>query len=290
MRDDDATQALREAYAVPTDFHIAVDAPTIRVWRGGLEAAVTQVATAPEGMPPADVAGRAPLGRIEAEGGALLVRPYRKGGLLRAVRGARFRGRLRPLDELVLHAALQEAGVPVLQVAGAVVQGDEGGWTGFLLTREEAGAVDLEAWLQGSDPAGGGAADPALTLQRAGAAVRALHDAGVAHADLHPKNLLVTGAGPVLVIDLDRAASGASPLADTPRVANLARFERSLAKHRLKGTVLTRWDAEAFYAGYAGRDGDGTAWAARARARRGSLTLRRLWWRVTGATRPEADA
>ena len=262
---------------MPAGFHLAVEAPTIRVWRDGLEAAVTQVATAPERMPTADVAGRAPLGRIEAEGGALLVRPYRKGGLLRAVRGARFRGRLRPLDELVLHAALQEAGVPVLQVAGAVVQGDEGGWTGFLLTREEAGAVDLEAWLQGGDPAGGGAADPALTLQRAGAAVRALHDAGVAHADLHPKNLLVTGAGPVLVIDLDRATAGAAPLDDAPRVANLARFERSLAKHRLKGTVLTRWDAEAFYAGYAGRDGDGAAWAARARARRGSLTLRRLW-------------
>lgn len=266
---------------MPADFDLVVEDGGVRVWRDDLAAAVQRVARDPDGLERAAVAGRAPLGRIEVPGRrALLVRPYRKGGMLRGVRGARFRGRLRPLDELVLHHALQHRGVGVLDVAGAVVRGDAGGWEGWLLTREEEGAYDLQAWLDGATVAGHD--DPGTTLERAGRVVRSLHDEGVAHPDLHPKNLLLTRAGAVLVLDLDRARMAHEALPTGARLANLARFERSLAKQRRAGRALRRWDPVAFYRGYGGAEGP--RWQRDALARLGSLRLRALWWRLSGAT------
>ena len=282
MRDDAAIRALPDDHAVPGDFRVAIEDGCILVWRDDLEAEVRRVAADPDALDVADVSGRAPLGRIEVPGQrALLVRPYRKGGMLRGVRGARFHGRLRPLDELTLHAELQQRGVGVLDVAGAVVRGDTSGWEGWLITREEADAVDLAAWLDGADTAGHD--DPATTLERAGRVVRELHDEGVAHPDLHPKNLLLTREGTVLVLDLDRAGMDHEPLPSRPRLANLARFERSLEKQREKGRALARWDGAAFYRGYGGEDGP--RWQADALARRGSLALRKLWWGIIGETR-----
>lgn len=282
MRDDAATRALLDDYALPPGCDLAVEPGLVLMWRDGLENEARRVAEDPEGLPRAGVAGRAPLGRIEVAGQrALLVRPYRKGGMLRGLRGERFRGRFRPLDEFALHLDLQNLGVDVLDAAGAVVRGDGHGWEGWLLTREEEGARDLEAWIDGADV--DGQADPASTLARAGRAVRALHDAGVAHPDLHPKNLLLTREGPVRVLDLDRARRESEALPDGRRLADLARFERSLAKQRLQGRALARWDAAAFYRGYAGEDGP--RWQADALARRGSLALRKLWWRLRGEIR-----
>lgn len=282
MRETEASHDLREAYALPAEFALAVEDRTVLAWRGESEAAVRRVAADPAGLPPADVAGRAPLGRLAPEQGPpILVRPYRKGGVWRWLRGRRFRGGFRPLTELALTAALEQQGVPVAHLVGAVVRGDTSGWDGWLLLREETGAQDLLAWSRGT---GGPAhADPAATLTRAGAAVRALHDAGVRHPDLHAKNLLVTVEGAVLVLDLDRATRASTPLPDAARVENLARFERFLAKQRLVGAELPRWDPTAFYAGYGRGEAAGSDWMARALARRGTLALRKLWWRLSGA-------
>ena len=269
---------------MPPAFELAAESGHVLLWRGDLEDAVRHVATAFADLPTGEAQGRAPLRRVEsASGEAYLVRPYRKGGLARGVRGERFRGRFRPLDEAVLHAELQAAGVPVLEVGGAVVLGDEASWDGFLLTREAVGAVDVDAWLEGRDA---GVHEGTSPLERAGAAVRALHEHGVEHADLHAKNLLLTPAGEVLVIDLDRARRHAAPLADEARVRNLARFERYLVKQRAKGRALARWTPAAFYRGYADGDDDaGQRWMARAVAQRGRLWWRSIWWRLSGQAR-----
>ena len=294
MDDPDAREALRAAYALPDWAHLVLEDGLVLAWRAApegdaqdAEAAVRRVAADPDALPRAEATGRAPLARLAREQGRpILVRPYRKGGMLRGLRGTRFRGRLRPLDELALHGALQARRVPVLEVTGAVVRGDEQGWEGFLLTREETGARDLGAWLDGADVAGHD--DPQETLARAGRAVRALHDAGVAHPDLHPGNLLLTTGGAVLVIDLDRARMGPAALAEDARLANLARLERWLVKQRRQGRSLPRWDPAPFYRGYAGDEAG--SWSRRALDRRGSLRLRALWWRLTGQTSGKAGA
>ena len=97
------------------------------------------------------------------------------------------------------------------------------GWRGFLLTREVEAAIDLEGFLY--DPARLPVIHAREALAEAGRSVRRLHDAGVSHADLHPKNLLLAGrTGEVLVIDLDRARAFDGALSDEERLGNLVRL------------------------------------------------------------------
>jgi hypothetical protein len=282
-----ASEALRQKYGVPDGIRLRVEAGEVLAWLPDHEAAVRHVAANPRDLPRSPYAGRAPLARL-AEGDLppLLVRTYRKGGVLRHVRGASFRGRLRPLEELVLLWRLGAAGVPVLDAVGAVVLRGRSGWRGFLLTREVPGSLDLEAWLHGM-PAPATEVAPAEILRRAGRSVRALHDAGVSHADLHPKNLLITPSGAVLVLDLDRAETTENRLDDERRLANFVRLGRAVEKHRLKGLTIGRREALRFLEGYAGDRAAAGTWLARIRQRLVlGLVVRRAWWRLTGEARP----
>ena len=119
------------------------------------------------------------------------------------------------------------ARVPVLDVVGAVVLRATTGWRGFLLSHEVRGAVDLQAFLYAPQAHAEWPVTEALAA--AGRAVRTLHDAGVSHADLHPKNLLLAGrTGEILVIDLDRARAFDGLLPDEERLTNLVRLGRAV--------------------------------------------------------------
>jgi hypothetical protein len=99
--------------------------------------------------------------------------------------------------------------------------------------------------------------------------------------------MLVTAAGDVLLLDLDRASRAAGPLDDRRRLANLVRLGRAVEKHRLKGLTTGRREALRFLEGYAGSRDAAQAWLARVRARLGrTLALRMLWWRLLGEARP----
>ncbi len=286
--------ALRRAYGLPDSIGLVADARQVLAWAAGYERAV-RAALAGADLAPTDHDGRGRLQRLAGPTGPLLVREYHKGGLLRAVRLGGFLGRLRPLDELVLTRRLHSVGVPVPEAVGCAVRRGPLGWRGALLTGEVAGAVDLLAWLYGAPtpaaPPGLRAPPPAVVLERAGRAVRRLHDAGVWHADLHPKNLLLTPGGRVLVLDLDKARDRGAPLGPEERLANLARLGRSLEKHRLKGLPTGRRVALRFLAGYAGDRRAAAAWLERLgpRIRRG-LWWRRLAWRLLGQARPARAA
>ncbi|MFO0932772.1 MAG: lipopolysaccharide kinase InaA family protein [Planctomycetota bacterium] len=278
--------ALRRAYGVPDAVRLRDDGAEVLAWVDGAEEPVRAVASRPDRLPPARVTGRAPLSRIESAVGPLFVREYRKGGLLRAVRGRRFRGRFRPLEELSLSRRLLAVRVPVLECVGAVVLRSLTGWRGFLLSKEVRGAVDLQTFLYA--PAAHAEWPVTDALAAAGAAVRALHDAGVSHADLHPKNLLLDAetAG-VRVLDLDRARAFDAPLTEAQRLDNLARLARSVEKHRLKGMAVGRRAALRFLRAYGGSPEAGDRWLERVRARlRPGLPWHVLWWRLSGQVRP----
>lgn len=281
---------LRRRYGVPESIRLRADAREVLAWVEGAEDAVRTVASNPDGLPLAPAAGRGVLRRFDAEIGPVFVREYRKGGLLRGVRGRRFRGRFRPLDELVLLRRLAATRVPVPEAVGAVVRLGPLGWRGFLLTKQVEAALDLEAFLY--DPSRLPVVYPREALADAGRAVRRLHDAGVSHADLHPKNLLIAGrTGEILVLDLDRARAFDGLLPDEERLANLVRLGRAVEKHRLRGMRVGRRAALRFLTGYAA---DPVAAArllerVRERLRRG-LSWRVLWWRLTGQARPRRHA
>jgi len=282
MDDPRATAELRRRYGVPETLRLRHDARETLAWVDGAEDAVRTVASEVDGLPFAPGMGRARLRRLASGLGPLVVREYRKGGMLRGVRGRRFRGRLRPLDELVLHRRLLGAQVPVVDALGAVALHGPTGWRGFLLMREVENAIDLETFLY--DPSVHPGIFPREATVEAGRAVRALHDAGVSHADLHPKNLLLEGrTGRVLVIDLDRARAHDGPLPEPVRLENLVRLGRAIEKHRLRGMRVGRRAALRFFAGYAGGAEAAGRWLERVRAQlRRGLSARIVWWRLTG--------
>ncbi len=290
MREPVTEAETRRRYGVPESVRLRVDAGSALAWVDGADQAVATVALDPDGL---DLGGPGPVGRgrlarLESPLGPLLVREARKGGLLRRVRGRTFLGRWRPLDELVLCRRLLSAGVPVADAVGAVVLRRGAGWRGFLLVREVQGGVDLEALLYGAAlprPWGRRA-----VLFEAGKAVRRLHDEGVFHADLHPKNLLVDATSRrVLVLDLDRAQARGGALDDEARARNLARLGRAVEKHRLRGMRTGRKDALRFLVGYAGDRTSADLWLSRVRARLTPLlAVKTRWWRLTGQASPRA--
>ena len=276
---------LRRLYGVPESIRMRVDKQEVLAFVEGAEDAVRTVATDPDGLPLASARGRGALRRFEAGAGPVFVREYRKGGILRHVRGRRFRGRLRPLDELVLLRRLLAARVPVPEAIGAVMTFGVFGWRGFLLTKEVESAVDLEAFLY--DPSVLSVVYPREALGDAGRAVRRLHDAGVSHADLHPKNLLLAGrTGEILVLDLDRARAYDGALPEEERLGNLVRLARSIEKHRRRGMRVGRREALRFLEGYAGDAEAAARLLARVRTQLGrGLSWHVLWWKLSGQLR-----
>jgi 3-deoxy-D-manno-octulosonic acid kinase len=225
---------------------------------------------AERGAGPASAAtGRASHARLRVEdaGGAagVIVRRYRHGGLLAPLTGDRFLSSARFTNEFELGRRAWAEGVPT---ARPVAVGWRGGLSkrGFIATLAIPGARDLlDLFVKP-------VAEPKrLAAARACAlAVRRMHDAGIDHADLHLKNLLV-GEGPggapgetAFVIDLDLARRGSGPLDGRARVSNLARLFRSAEKHRRAGLAIGDAEIEAFCEAYFGDDAGARATAHRA--------------------------
>ena len=175
-------------------------------------------------------------------GGSGVLRGYRHGGMFRAVTGCRFLGFPRPLAELTATEAARRAGVRVPEVlavwfryVGRVFH------EGWILTREIEGATDLMTALTGGDV-------PRGVFRALGEETRKMHDAGVWHADLHVKNVLLSGDG-VTIIDFDRARAG-SDVSRDDRVGNLLRFDRSVEKLGRSGVHVPSKDRMRFFHGY----------------------------------------
>lgn len=191
---------------------------------GGLERALAQSA-GPRGR------SRTALVSLPGRSERLHLRPVHHGGILRGLLRDRWLGLARPLAELRALAQLRARGVPVpvpVLVAARRVHGFQ---RIALATLHEEGALDGLALF--ARPLAAGARRSAA--RAAGDAVRALHDAGASHADLHLGNLLFRARGggfDAWVLDLDRARL-ARPPAARERMRELMRLKRSLVKHGL---------------------------------------------------------
>lgn len=191
-----------------------------------------------------------PFGVAVRGAGRVFVRQYLHGGALRKVTGDLYRGEGRFLGELDSLVAAAKANVPVPEALGVVSRpAGLGMRRGWLLAREVESSEDVLSLLgRGPPPARRRAA-----LEASGRAMRAFHDAGFEHPDLHLKNLLATPGGEVLVIDLDGVRRHESMSRDR-RLAGLFRFDRFAAKQASAGHAISRADRMRVLKAYAGRD------------------------------------
>jgi 3-deoxy-D-manno-octulosonic acid kinase len=203
--------------------------------------------------------GRGRAYGVDTAAGTWVVRHYRRGGLVAPLLGDRYLrlGAARPLRELAASAAAQARGVPTPEVVAALVYAAGPLYRADLATRYVPASADLAETVLG-----GGRADAAGRLaawSAAGALLRTAFDAGVEHADLNLRNILVSQAetGPrALLLDLDRAAVRDAGLGDVVRSRLLARLHRSRRKlESALGQRASAAELAAFTAAVEGRVG-----------------------------------
>ena len=190
--------------------------------------------------------GRGVTARIPSPLGARLVlRKYRRGGALGDILPDAFFGVGRMTAELAALERARAHGVPTARPAGLILDRAGPLWRGYLLTEEVAGARTLDRALGALAP---GSSEARELAARAVATVRAMHDAGIVHADLNARNLLVRD-GEVLLIDLDGALLPREVTPDA-RFANLSRLDRSYCKLFGDTGPLSSADRRALMAAY----------------------------------------
>jgi len=179
--------------------------------------------------------GRGTIHRIELEAqGTLIVRPYRRGGFVRHfIRDVYWDHPPRPFSELCCTEEARERRVPTVEVLGAQVEWRLGVlYRGLLVTREAVDFHNLWNWLHTAPTADLRRA----TLSAVAHAIATMHQAGIAHADLNPTNILVSpdnDPSRALIIDFDRARLFSGPVPPCLREANLCRFRRFFSKYEV---------------------------------------------------------
>ncbi|MHC4481590.1 MAG: lipopolysaccharide kinase InaA family protein [Planctomycetota bacterium] len=180
------------------------------------------------------------------EGPGLMVRQYAHGGVCGRLLGMLFWGRRRMLEEFHTSLAAQRAGVPTARPVALRIERACGPLVrAHYVSERIPEAVDL---LRLAREAGGGPAPTGPQRRRLAAAVAdavaRMHEAGILHADLNLKNVLVRRAFDEpegFLVDFDKARR-ASALALPRRMANLRRLDRSVLKWEASRRLITPRD------------------------------------------------
>ena len=189
----------------------------------------------PELFDPAYWEGRSAVaGRATGRGSALLLdtafgpavlRQYLRGGWPARFSPDRYLfagyGRSRPLAEFRMLADLTAMGLPVPAPLAALCARQGPFYRGWLLMERIVPATPLADLL-------GERADDNALWRRCGAMIRRFHAAGVVHADLNARNILVGEGEWIHLVDFDRGRVAEGD--EAAFHANLARLRRSLEK------------------------------------------------------------
>lgn len=190
---------------------------------------------------------------------AWLIRHYHRGGLVAGpVLGDRYLrlGEPRPVRELRVSHAARGRGVPTPEVVAAALYPAGMFYRADLVTGFVPDSLTLADLLFGHTSQQ--ASERAAGCGAVGALVRRAHDAGLVHADLNLRNVLLqrTEAGFVpFLLDLDaaRLVDAGSGVAEPARRRMLARFWRSAGKFEdATGRQVEPDERKAFEAAYTG--------------------------------------
>ena len=179
--------------------------------------------------------GRGSAWFIDADQGDMVLRHYRRGGLISrfSERSYVYTGwkRTRAFREFQLLKELYDQGLPVPEPVAAYAQRSGGLlYHAAILIRKIEGAVPL--------PEAPGVSNEALWRQ-VGEMIRRFHDAGLDHVDLNCDNILVA-QGQLYLIDLDRCRHHDRRAGAGWRESNLQRLRRSVVKRVSQVTETQR--------------------------------------------------
>lgn len=168
--------------------------------------------------------GRGGVGFVEAPFGSVVVRHYRRGGMVAAVLGDRYlwtgAERTRAFTEFRLLAELRRRGLNVPEPVAARFRRSGFYYHADLITRQIENAQTLAQTFDG-------ARADAEVAAKVGSTIAGFHAAGAYHADLNAHNILLAD-NRVWLIDFDRGQ-----LREPARewqMQNLSRLHRSLIK------------------------------------------------------------
>ncbi|MBN1919185.1 MAG: glycosyltransferase [Verrucomicrobia bacterium] len=202
----------------------------------------------------AGLTGRSDLRLVEINGARLLCKRMQHGGLLAKLLGDRYVDHRKPLSEMRVAAHALAHGVPTAELPAVLTERAAPPFYRYwVLSKEIAGCTNLLEYLRERRPR----RERIAAVAAAARAVAAMHDAGLYHADLHLKNILVrfdaSGEARAFIIDFDKAVLEPH-MSMQRRFTNLRRLWKSAEKARAAGFAIARSDMVRFLVEYAGED------------------------------------
>jgi tRNA A-37 threonylcarbamoyl transferase component Bud32 len=166
---------------------------------------------------------------------SFVVRDYWHGGLFGKILRDFFWDRLRPLKELSICEVASKSGVKTTEVIAIVKNKIIGPlYKCRLVSKEITSAIDLMVLLLNPEK-NQFVAQKRQIINKVAKAVKEMHDAGIYHADLHLKNILVQfaedGKVNVYIIDLDKSRQR-EKISLHKKMKNIMRLDRSLEKFK----------------------------------------------------------
>lgn len=176
----------------------------------------------------------------------LVVRTLTHGGAFGRILGPRFLAIDRSLRELEISEHLITQGIPTPELVGLRIARHGVFYSVEVISRMIPDSSDLLTFLERSPD------DGAAVIRHTGALIQAIHNAGVYHADLHVKNVVLDRDQTPWVIDLDKARRF-TEMPSLLRYKNTRRFLNSLKKWDGKGRISLPSDwRQSFMSGYNG--------------------------------------
>lgn len=171
--------------------------------------------------------GRARVVYFSYQEKPLVLKHYYRGGAVAAILKDRYLGfkveNSRAFREWRLLKKMRNLGLPVPDAVAAQVKKGLLFYRADLITEEIKNVQTLAEVLQEK-------VLPAEQWQQVGACIKLFHKENIYHADLNARNILLSEAGDVYLIDFDNSSIRTG--SETWKMANLARLQRSLLKFK----------------------------------------------------------
>ena len=179
----------------------------------------------------------------------IVIRQYAHGGFFRKItRDIFFTWLSRPIRELIVSEKAREKNIPTPKILAAITETIFFPfYKAYLITDEIPDSMDAQNYLKEvkNVDSHSRVRDKSYLIEKAAKVIRKMHEAGIYHADLNLKNILIgnlrEGEKKIYLLDFDKAIVQ-KKLSERQKRRNLLRLNRSVNKFNRKELLLTNKD------------------------------------------------